>query len=117
MLKLFGLVLLMLPGAVLAGPLATIATSIGSSILGASGAAALGTVGTGIVGAGAAALGAKSLFGGKAKAPAAPAAPAAAVMPTPDDASVQAAKRKRIAEIQGRQGRASTILSDADTLG
>lgn len=72
----------------------------------AIGSAILGGVASGVVG---------KMLAPKAKS--APAAPATAVMPTPDDASVQAAKRKRIAEIQGRQGRASTILSDADTLG
>lgn len=77
------------------GALAAALPAIGSTILGG--------VASGVVG---------SMMSSKPKA-----APVAAVMPTPDDASVQAAKRKRIAEIQGRQGRASTILSDADTLG
>lgn len=34
------------------------------------------------------------------------------VMPEPDDAASQLARRKRIAEIQGRSGRESTFLSD-----
>lgn len=114
MTKLLGLVLLMIPGAAFAD-VVTALTTIGSSILGAGGSAALGAAGTAAVGAGAAALGAKTLMGKKPKAAAA--APAAAVMPTADDASIQDAKRKRVAEMQSRQGRASTILSDADLLG
>ena len=113
MLKLIGLVLLMLPGVAFAD-VVTALTTIGSSIIGSGGAAALGAAGTAAVGAGAAALGAKSLMGKKPKAAA---APAATVMPTPDDESIQAAKRRRVVEMQSRQGRASTILSDADTLG
>lgn len=35
------------------------------------------------------------------------------VMPTPDDEAVKAAKRRQIAEMQARQGRASTILTDS----
>lgn len=42
---------------------------------------------------------------------------APAVMPTADDATVQAAKRRQIAEIQSRSGRASTILSEGTRLG
>lgn len=40
-------------------------------------------------------------------------------MPTPDDAAVMAAKKKKAAEIQQRSGRLSTILTDAgsDKLG
>lgn len=34
------------------------------------------------------------------------------VMPEPDDAASQLARRKRVAEIQGRSGRESTFLSD-----
>ena len=34
------------------------------------------------------------------------------VMPEPDDQAAQQARRKRIAEIQGRSGRESTFLSD-----
>lgn len=76
--------------------------------------AALPAIGSAILGGVASAAVGKML---SPKQKAAPAAAAPAVMPTADDASVQAAKRKRIAEIQGRQGRASTVLSDADTLG
>lgn len=32
-------------------------------------------------------------------------------MPTPDDEAIQAAKRNRMAAVQARSGRASTILS------
>jgi len=39
------------------------------------------------------------------------------VMPTPDDDAVQQAKKRQIAEIQARSGRASTILSGGDRLG
>ena len=41
------------------------------------------------------------------------------LMPTPDDEAIQAAKKKSISAIVGRQGRASTILSGGDggTLG
>lgn len=40
------------------------------------------------------------------------------VMPTPDDKAIEAARKKSIAAIMARQGRASTILtSDADSLG
>lgn len=54
-----------------------------------------------------------SLFtGGDKPAPqAAPAVAAPTPMPNPDDAAVQAAQQKSIAEIIGRQGRASTILT------
>lgn len=47
----------------------------------------------------------------------APPAPAAApaVMPTADDAAVQAAKRKSLAASAARSGRLSTILSDSST--
>jgi|SRR5690606_10586875 len=113
-LKLLGLVLLMVPGAAFAD-VVTALTTIGSSILGAGGTAALGAAGTAAVGAGAAALGAKSLMGKKSKS--STAAPAPATMPTPDDAAIQDARKKRVAEMQTRQGRASTILSDTDLLG
>ena len=51
--------------------------------------------------------------------PAAPAIEAPPVMPTPNDATVLAAKRKSLAAQSQRQGRMSTILSDAtdDPLG
>jgi len=39
------------------------------------------------------------------------------VMPTPDDEAVKAARRRQIAEVQARSGRASTILSQTDQLG
>lgn len=57
------------------------------------------------------------LFGGNDSQPAAaPAAPAPKVepvtpMPTPNDAAVKDAKRKSIAAMTARQGRASTILT------
>lgn len=56
------------------------------------------------------------IFGGN-DTPAAPPAPVVAPvtpMPTADDAAVQDAKRKSIASITARQGRASTILSGTD---
>lgn len=49
-----------------------------------------------------------SLFGG-AKSPAPP--PPTPVMPLPDDAAVQAAKKKKMGDIAARKGRASTILT------
>jgi hypothetical protein len=39
------------------------------------------------------------------------------VMPTSDDEAVKAARRRQIAEVQARSGRASTILSQTDQLG
>lgn len=58
------------------------------------------------------------LLGAKAmKSPKAPTLAPPAVMPTPDDDSVRAAKRRRIAEMQARGGRASTILSADEKLG
>lgn len=39
------------------------------------------------------------------------------VMPDTDDEAVKAARRRQIAEVQARSGRASTILSQSDTLG
>lgn len=46
-----------------------------------------------------------------AELPAAPTVAAATAMPTADDATVQLAKRRSIAEMQQQQGRASTILT------
>lgn len=40
-----------------------------------------------------------------------------AVMPTADDERIEAARRRRISEQRARSGRASTILSDRETLG
>lgn len=57
-----------------------------------------------------------SLFGGGGggDAPAPPAAPQApAPMPLPDDAAGLAARRKKIAAVEARSGRLSTILSEA----
>lgn len=39
------------------------------------------------------------------------------LMPTPNDATVKAAKRKSMAEQRRRRGRASTLLSNEDGLG
>lgn len=39
------------------------------------------------------------------------------VMPDADDEAVKGARRRQIAEIQARSGRASTILSQSDALG
>ena len=65
--------------------------------------------------------GVASIFGvGGEKAPAPAPAPVVEkppVMPTPDDEAIRQAKKKSIAAVVGRQGRASTILSDSDTLG
>lgn len=47
-----------------------------------------------------------------------PAAPPVTPMPTPDDAAVAEAKKKSIASVLNRTGRASTILTgNNDTLG
>lgn len=55
------------------------------------------------------------LFGGNdsqpAAAPAAPKVEPVTPMPTPNDAAVKDAKRKSIAAMTARQGRASTILT------
>lgn len=47
----------------------------------------------------------------------APQLPKPAVMPTPDDTTILAAKRRQAAEIQQRSGRQSTILSTDEKLG
>lgn len=49
-----------------------------------------------------------SIFGG-AKSPAPP--PPTPVMPLPDDEAVKGAKKKKLADMAARQGRASTILT------
>lgn len=51
----------------------------------------------------------------KPKAPPPPKAPA--VMPTPDDEAIQKAKKAQLAAMMQRSGRASTFLSDRETLG
>jgi hypothetical protein len=48
-------------------------------------------------------------------APSAPAVKPPAVMPTVDDAAVEQAKQRRIAEMQSRSGRASTIFTGQDS--
>lgn len=56
--------------------------------------------------------------GGGDKGPAAP--PPPTVMPTPDDASVKLAKKRKLADLTNRSGRLSTVLTDqgtSDTLG
>lgn len=55
----------------------------------------------------------KDKKGGAAAAP----APAATVMPDADDEAVAAAKRRKMAEMQNRGGRASTVLGGEDRLG
>ena len=59
--------------------------------------------------------------GGKSDAqpqmPAAPTVEKPTEMPTPNDAAVAAAKRKSIAGLVARQGRASTILTDQSSNG
>jgi hypothetical protein len=46
-----------------------------------------------------------------------PKAPGAKPMPAQDDDAIMAARRRQIAEMQARGGRASTILSQDETLG
>lgn len=63
-----------------------------------------------------------SLIGGgksdqQPQAPQAPAVEKPTEMPTPNDAAVAAAKRKSIAGLVARQGRASTILTDQSSDG
>jgi uncharacterized membrane protein YgcG len=61
-----------------------------------------------------------SIFGGGdevSKPPPAPAPEPVTPMPTPNDKAVQDAKRKSIAAIKARQGRASTILTSEDGTG
>lgn len=78
-------------------------------------AAALPVLGLGLLGS-AAAKGVSSLIGGKKETPAV-AAPTP-IMPIADDAKVQAARKREIAAMQQRQGRASTILTNnSETLG
>jgi len=62
------------------------------------------TTALGIVGA----YGAKKLL----TPPKMPTMPEPTVMPTTNDEQVKAAKRRQIAEMQARSGRASTMLSD-----
>lgn len=61
------------------------------------------------------------LFGGKddkpAAAPAAPKPEPVTPMPTPNDQAVKDAKKKSIAAMTARQGRASTILTGDDGTG
>lgn len=52
------------------------------------------------------------ILGGKKKDAPAPTPAAPAVMPTPDDASVQMARRRAIVQQMNRKGRSSTILTD-----
>ncbi len=63
-----------------------------------------------------------TIFGGGDEAPAPAPAPApkpepVTPMPTPNDKAVQDAKKKSIAAITARQGRASTILTGNDSAG
>lgn len=48
----------------------------------------------------------------KPSAPPPPPPPEPVTMPEADDEAVQKAKRRKLAEIQARSGRASTILTD-----
>ena len=52
-----------------------------------------------------------------ASAPAAPAVEPVTAMPTPNDAAVAAARRKSIAGLVARQGRAASILTDQSSNG
>jgi hypothetical protein len=70
-----------------------------------------GAVTAGLYGIGGALLGKKLAGGG------APQLKAPTVMPLADDQAAQAARRRQIAEMQARGGRASTILSGDDKLG
>ena len=54
-----------------------------------------------------------SLFGGGKM----PEIKSPAAMPTPDGDAVAAARRRKIAEMQNRSGRVSTILSSDERLG
>jgi hypothetical protein len=59
-------------------------------------------------------------MGGSPKTPKAPTPPVPVVMPVADDDAVAAAKKKKMAQIQGNSGRDSTDLTDgsgSDTLG
>lgn len=79
-----------------------------ASVLGTAYGGPVGSVLGGLVGGAAA----KAL-----SKPKTPDLPAPTVMPGADDEAVKAARRRQIAEIQARSGRASTILSQSDTLG
>lgn len=57
----------------------------------------------------------KMMSGGDDKGSSAPAVAAPSVMPNPDDAAAQAARRKSISDQMARRGRASTILSDTSS--
>ena len=83
-------------GAACADPFSAVASMAATSLLSGGGSGMLGLLGS-------------KLMGGKS---AAPAAPKAAVMPVSDDKAVEEARRRQIAAIQARSGRASTILSD-----
>lgn len=76
---------------------------------------------TTFLGGGAGAAGAAAAAGGLAASkllkPKTPTVQKPAVMPTADDEAVKAAKRRQIAEMQYRGGRASTVLSEGDKLG
>ena len=100
---LFGALLALVAGPACAEVLSTMAAAVASW---------LGPTGTAMATATAAAAGAKKLLTPKAPGVAAP-----KTMPTADDAAVQAARRRQVAEMQARGGRASTILSDGDKLG
>lgn len=56
-----------------------------------------------------------SLFGGKPKAP--PPIKPPAVMPLPDDEAIAKARKAKLAQMVQRTGRASTMLTDRETLG
>lgn len=92
----FAFGLLSFCGAACADALTSGASLLATTFLSGGGAGLLGILGS-------------KLMGGK---PAAPAAPKAAVMPVSDDKAVEEARRRQIAAIQARSGRASTILSD-----
>jgi hypothetical protein len=68
--------------------------------------AALGVIPALFAGAAAASIISKEMTKG------APSVKAPTAMPTSDDEQVKAARRRQIAEMQARSGRASTILSD-----
>ena len=91
----------------MADPISAALFTVADTLLATSATGAIsGLTGTGLALAGG--------LGAKALAPKAPGIQKPALMPTPNDDQVRAAKRRQIAEVQARSGRASTILSQAD---
>lgn len=79
-----------------------------------SGGISATTIATAVAAAATVAGTAYTMSQGSPKAPTAPPPiPAPAVAPTMDDAAIQDAKKRQMAENAARSGRASTILSDS----